>query len=209
MNYKKFSVIDNNTPISEEYKKLIKNIQKINDDNKIRSIVFTSNRNNEGKTTVAINYAIILAQLNKRVLLIDADLSNPTVNKYFKILNYYGLTNVLSEKNDYQNITDKTSIQNLFILTSGEIPSNPDQLLASKAMKNLLNKVLEEYDIVIIDSPPLGSYNDSSTISSIVEGTILVIASNKTDKNSAKNAKESLKKAGANILGVILYSHED
>lgn len=205
MNNKELVVYKNpKSPISEAFRTLRTNIQFSNIDNDIKSIVITSSGPGEGKSTVISNLAITMAQADKKVLLIDADLRKPRINKVFNIANLSGLTNVLSENLDYKTIVVSTEVSNLEILTSGPIPPNPAELLGSNRMKSFLEKVGEDYDMVLIDAPPIGIVTDAAVLSTKCDGVILVCAVGQAMTNAAKNAKELLQKVNANILGVVL-----
>jgi len=195
---------DPKSPVSEAYRVLRTNIQFSSIDKPIKSIVITSTGPMEGKTTTVVNLAVVFAQAGSRVLLIDADLRKPKIHKYFKISNNRGLTNYLKSHTELMDTIRHDIIKNLHVLTSGIIPPNPSELLNSNAMKNFLNEVKEEYDLVLFDSPPVGSVTDASIISAYVDGTVLVVRSGKVEVDAVQKAKEALENVNANILGVVL-----
>ena len=201
------SIITNESPkspTSEAYRTLRTNIQFSNIDEDIKSIVFTSSGPAEGKSTTAVNLAVTMAQVGKRVLILDADLRKPTVHKFFNKFNSSGLTTIVVEGNDYKELVQDTDIENLEILTTGPIPPNPSELLGSKKMKSLLSTLKDDYDMVIIDSPPVGLVTDASVLSTIADSVILVCAVGQAQINAAKNSKALLEKVNANILGVVM-----
>ena len=191
--------------ISEAFRSLRTNIQFSSIDNPIRSLVITSSGPEEGKSTISINIAIIMAQAEKRVLLIDSDLRKPMLNKAFNINSFKGLTNILVENVDYMDVLHEVSeISGLDVIGSGPIPPNPAELLGSDKMKLFIEDMTEKYDMVILDAPPIGLVTDSAILSTIVDGTILVCAVGEADIDGTKRAKDLLNKVNSNILGVVL-----
>lgn len=196
--------INPKSSVSEAYRVLRTNIQYSSIDKPLKTIVITSAGPMEGKTTTIANLAVTFAQAGTKVLLIDADLRKPNVHKVFKFLNNRGLTNFLTAQVELKSYIRHDIIKSLDILTSGTIPPNPSEILNSGAMKNFMERVRSEYDIVLIDSPPVCSVTDASIISTYVDGTILVVKSGKTEIDAVKRAKEILEKVNANIIGVVL-----
>ncbi|MBU5436772.1 CpsD/CapB family tyrosine-protein kinase [Tissierella sp. MSJ-40] len=193
------------SPVSEAFRTLRTNIQFSNIDKDIKTIVVTSSSPSEGKSTIAANLANTIAQGEKKVLLIDCDLRKPRVHKVFGLSNLEGLTNVIvGEKKLSEVVHNSEELKDLYIVSSGPIPPNPAELLGSKRMKDFLDSIKEEYDMVILDTPPIGLVTDSAVLSTIVDGTILVTAVGQTDVEVVKRAKELLEKVNANIIGVIL-----
>lgn len=195
---------DPKSPISEAYRTLRTNIQFSSLDNPIKTMVVTSAGPGEGKTTSVMNLAVTMAQFGSKVLLIDGDLRKPALHKIFAISNELGLTNVLVGEQDYKEGVSPTHVERLEILPAGVIPPNPSELLASNKMKQLLNKVREDYDFVIIDTPPAAVVTDASVLSAVADGTVLVCESGQVPIEGAKRAKELLENVNANIIGVIL-----
>lgn len=202
---KLITIIDPKSPTSEAYRTLRTNIQFSSIDKEIKTIAITSSTPSEGKSTIASNLAYIMGQGDKKVLLIDCDMRKPSLHKVFKIGNYNGLTNVLMGDKPLEDIVYKNnSLTNLSILTSGPIPPNPAELLGSKRMRKFLKEVNHEYDIIILDTPPVGLVTDSAVLSTMVDGVILVAAVGHADIGIVKGAKQLLDKVDANIIGVIL-----
>lgn len=192
------------SPISEAYRTLRTNIQFSNIDEDIKSILITSSGSGEGKSTTLTNLGVTIAQSGKNVLLIDSDLRKPRMHQYFQLPNMRGLTTAISANVDYKEIVCQTHIENLDILTSGPVPPNPSELLGSKKMKEFLKRVKNDYDTVLIDTPPVGIVTDAAVLSAVVDGVLLVCASGQVDVDAAKSAKKLLETVKANILGVIL-----
>ncbi|MEA3321207.1 MAG: CpsD/CapB family tyrosine-protein kinase [Bacillota bacterium] len=192
------------SPISEQYRTIRTNIQFSSVDNQLRSIMVTSSGPSEGKSTTASNLAVVNAQQGKKVLFVDADLRKPTAHYTFQQDNFRGLTTVLTRQTALSETIQPTRIDNLDIMTSGPIPPNPAELLSSRAMEDLLAAAYHSYDLVIFDTPPVLAVTDAQIIANQCDGTVLVIASGATDKDSAIKAKELLTSAKAKLLGVVL-----
>ncbi|MBE6052176.1 MAG: CpsD/CapB family tyrosine-protein kinase [Clostridium sp.] len=188
---------------AESYRTLRTNIQYSSLDKKLQTIVITSSEPGEGKTTTACNLALSFAQADKKTLLIDCDLRKPTIHKQFKISNLIGLSDVLVGKEEVNNILVKYN-ENLDVLSSGHISPNPSEMINSNVMSNLLNKLKETYEMIIIDSAPLLAVTDAQLLSVKGDGTILVVKAEKTKKDSIIAAKSLLEKVNANILGIVL-----
>lgn len=194
--------------LAEAYRTLRTNIQYSSFDKKVKSIVVTSAEPGEGKSTTCSNLAIAFAQNGERVVLIDCDLRKPSMHRIFKISNIEGLSDILIGKEKFENIVKK-DIENLYLIPAGKIPPNPAEMLGSKNMEKLLEKLKEEFDIIILDTAPLQAVTDAQILSTKVDATILVVKSNVTNKDSLLQAKSLLEKVGANIIGTILNGVEE
>ena len=190
--------------ISEAYRTIRTGIEFSNLDKDLKIICITSSKKDEGKTTVLSNLGVSFAKIDKKVLLIDADLRNPSISKMFDTSNSQGLMDILLGKRDIQDCIKKTKQENLYILTGGTIPPNPAEVLSSKKMSEFIESIRDEYDYIFIDSPPVGVVSDASIISAYSDGVIFVVGANEVDSNLAKIAKERLDSVKANIVGVIL-----
>lgn len=190
---------------AEAFRTLRTNIQFSGLDESLNSIVVTSSGPSEGKSTVLINLAITIAQSGKNVLVVDCDLRRPTVHKKLGLPNSEGLTNILiQEKKDYNDIVLTTKIPNLSAITSGPTPPNPAELLGTKRMKNLVNQLINSYDMVLIDAPPVIAVTDAQILATIADGTLIVTSYGATEKFGLVKTKELLDKVGAKILGVVI-----
>ncbi|MGG0283576.1 CpsD/CapB family tyrosine-protein kinase [Peribacillus butanolivorans] len=196
------------SPITEQYRLIRTNIQFSSVDKEIKTIVVTSAEPNDGKSTTAANLAIVLAQEEKKVLLVDADLRKPSIHYAFNISNIHGLTSVLTKKMDLRKTISNSNVLNLDILTSGPIPPNPSEILNSKAIETAINELKDIYDYIIFDTPPVLVVTDSQIVANKCDGVIMVVASGKTNKQSAVKAKELLEKANTSLLGVVLNGME-
>ncbi|MDQ0154202.1 CpsD/CapB family tyrosine-protein kinase [Robertmurraya andreesenii] len=191
------------SPISEQYRTIRTNIEYSSFDEEIRSIVVTSSGPGEGKSTTISNLAVVFSQQGKKVLLIDADMRKPTAHYTFHMKNNFGLTNILKKQRTLSETVQKSE-DNLYILTSGPIPPNPAEILGSKGMEELLREANEQFDLVLIDTPPVLAVTDAQILSNKCSGTILVVNSGKTETEAAMKAKELLVNSKARILGVVL-----
>jgi capsular exopolysaccharide synthesis family protein len=169
-----------------------------------KTILFTSGLPGEGKTTTAINTAISLAQFGASVLLIDCDLRNPTGHKVFDVDNSRGLSTYLSSDVGIDDLISELQIPNLSFLPAGPIPHNSAKLIISKKMKTLLQTLGENYDHILIDSPPVLGITDPVILSTLVDGVIVVMHGSKSTREIARRARHELSNVGANIFGVVL-----
>lgn len=187
---------------SESYRTLRTNIEYSPFDKDLKTIVITSSESNEGKTTTSGNLAISLAQNEKKVLLIDCDLRRGTIHRRFMVANGVGLSEIIIEKVSLESAI-KSVAKNLDIITTGNLPPNPSEMLSSNAMVNLINDLREIYDYVILDTPPVLAVADAQILSTKVDGTILIVRAEKTKRDSIINAKNLLDKVKANVVGVV------
>ena len=195
------------SPVSEAYRTIRTNIQFAGVDKAMKTIVFTSTAQDEGKSTVVANLGIVMAQAGQKVVIMDCDFRNPTQHRLFKLQNK-GLSNCIATGKDVLEIVQSSGTPGLDILTSGPVAPNPSEILASNRMKTVIEGLKEKYDYVLIDTPPVLPVTDSSVIGSIADGTILLTAWNQITPAMAKEAKTRLEQAGAKILGVVLNKVE-
>ncbi len=168
-----------------------------------RSILITSSQPREGKTSTALNLAITLAQLNRKVLIVDADLRRPRLHKALGLGNPSGLSTCLSGVDDVDALIVPTGSSNLFALTSGPPPPNPAELLDSAEFAALVER-LERFDHVIFDSPPMLSVTDAAIMAARMEAVIVVVQAGETPRNSVARATEKLRVVKARVLGAVM-----
>lgn len=196
--------IDKISPISEQYRTIRTNIQYASIDKQLQTFVVTSSGAGEGKSTTAANLAIVFADTGKRTLLVDADLRKPSIAESFILDAHKGLSNLIADiDTGVENYIQHSDIPNLSILSSGIIPPNPSELLASQRMNLVIEKLKNHYEIIIFDMPPVSVVTDAQIMSSKVDGTILVVREGQTEKEGIAHAKNLLDRAQANILGVV------
>lgn len=175
-------------------------------DGRARRFLFTSSNPGEGKSTVSVNTAITFAQqTDTKTLLIDADLRKATVHKYFGMSSKTGLSNYLAGQNSLEECIQKVNdVQNLYIMTSGVLPPNPSELLASKLVETLFEKLDEMFDVIIVDTPPVNVVSDSLSLCRYADGVVIVSMDNSTSYTDLQGAVKQLKLADAKLLGTVL-----
>lgn len=199
------SILDPKSPASEAYRSLRTNIGYTSVDKQVQTIVVTSAGPEEGKSTTVVNLAVSLAQVGKKVLVIDADLRKAKIHRYYSLPNDYGITDIIVNKYKIKDaIKQVEDVENLYAICSGVVPPNPTELLESKKMEDLLETVRKDYDIILIDTPPVGQLTDAAILGRNADGVILVIASGETHIDFAKHAKSRLDKINAKVLGTVI-----
>jgi capsular exopolysaccharide synthesis family protein len=192
------------SPISEQYRTIRTNIEFASVDKEMRSLLVTSSGPSEGKSSTTANLAVVFAQQGKKVLLVDADLRKPTVHYTFKLDNRIGLSTVLVGEKSLDDTIKETDVPNLHILTCGPIPPNPSELLGSNAMKQMIQKAQESFDMVIFDTPPVLAVTDAQILANTCDGALVVVRSEQTEYEAIQKAKELLEPAHAKLLGIVL-----
>lgn len=191
---------------AEGYRQLRTHLQFMNVDGGVRSILVTSSVPGEGKSTTAANLAIVLAESGVRVLLVDADLRRPRVDAILGLERSVGLTTVLTGRITLDDAIQTVPIgSGLSVLTSGAIPPNPSEMLASESMERLLSEMQGLYDVVVIDSPPLVGVSDPSSLATMVSGVLLVAsADGRLHRDQLSQALEQLSFVRARLFGLVL-----
>ncbi|MGG1312885.1 CpsD/CapB family tyrosine-protein kinase [Cohnella laeviribosi] len=192
------------SPISEAYRSLRTNVDFSSVDQKMQVIMVTSAGPGEGKSTTIGNLAVTYAQSERKVLLIDADMRKPTEHHTFEVSNRRGLSSILSQQCTLDEAIQPTKIPGLSVITSGPIPPNPAEMVASQRMSNLIDELRGRFDVILIDSPPTLAVTDAQLLSTRCDGVILVLDQGKVKREIALKAKEGLVKVGAKLLGVVL-----
>jgi len=180
------------------------NLQFIIEEQSLQVIAVSSAHPGEGKTTTIVNLAITFANEGKRVVLIDADLRRSSLHSIFDLSNERGLSSILSKRCHTKDATRSSLIENLDIIPAGPMYPNPSELLHSPEMMELLAQLKSQYDLVLIDSPPVLVVADAKIIANRAEGVIMIVRSRKTKRSSALKAKNYLESSGVNILGFVL-----
>ncbi|UPK52696.1 CpsD/CapB family tyrosine-protein kinase [Bacillus sp. H8-1] len=195
-------------PVAEQYRTIRTNIQFSGTDDEIKSLLLTSSGPSEGKSTTTANLAAVYAQQGLNVLLIDGDLRKPTAHYTFRLENHTGLTNVLTKQSQLGQAIQSTEVPNLYVLTSGPIPPNPSELLASKQMAEVLGEMEERFDMIIFDTPPILAVADAQILANQVDASLLIVSSGKTEKEAALKAKDLLTQAKSKLLGAVLNNRK-
>lgn len=196
--------------IEEAYKTIRTNIMFSVIKKGCKIIVVSSSTPNEGKTTTTVNLAVTIAQADQRVLLIDGDLRKPKVHQYFSLNNAPGLTNYLGasisgkRKADLFSVIHPTEYENLSVLCSGSIPPNPAELLGSELMSEFLQDISQDYDYIIIDTPPINVVSDSLPVIRESDGVVLVVRQNKTTHPELQRTLSALEFIDAKVLGFVV-----
>jgi capsular exopolysaccharide synthesis family protein len=169
-----------------------------------KTILFTSATSAEGKTITVANTAIMLAQMEQLVLVLDADLRKPTCHKALKVRGGLGLTDFLAGHEALEDVIRSTAVPNLFALSCGTPPPNPTELIASKRMQVMLADLQERYDFILVDAPPVMPVSDAVILSTMVDGVVLVVRGQETRKQLVREAARQLGNGSGRILGVVL-----
>jgi succinoglycan biosynthesis transport protein ExoP len=189
---------------AEAVRRLRTNLQFINVANRPRAIVVTSSISGEGKSTIAVNLAVSLADSGARVILIDADLRRPSLHEYLGIEGAVGLTTVLIGQAEIEDVIQPFDNGNLDVMPSGQIPPNPSELLGSGAMDLLLQKLAAYYDMVLLDSPPLLPVTDAAVVSNIAGGALVIVGADRVRGPQLHDALDSLQTAGVQVHGIVM-----
>ncbi len=197
-----FVSINPRAPLGETFRNLRTNLEFADVDDSLKTILVTSAGPGEGKTTVAANLAASFSQQQKNVVLVDCDLRRPKVHKVFEYSNDVGMSDMFLGRTDLENASHMYS-ENLRVITSGSLPSNPAELLGSDSMTNFLQHVEDISDVVVIDSPP-SIVTDAAILSAKVDGVVLVVHPGKTHADDARAQLDQMRRAGARVVGVVL-----
>ncbi|MFZ2492707.1 MAG: polysaccharide biosynthesis tyrosine autokinase [Thermoanaerobaculia bacterium] len=174
----------------------------------LKSLVVTSSHPGEGKTSTAINLAVVLAQLGKRVLLVDGDLHKPRVHEVFKVSNRTGLVSILAENLEAATAIKPSSVPGLFLIPAGPTSPNPSGLLSSPAMERFVEVARQNFDYVVIDAPPVGAVADAILIGYQVDGAVLTVRGGKTPREQVARTRDRLVRSNVRVLGVLINNLE-
>lgn len=192
------------SPRAESFRQVRTNLQFAHVNQKSKTVLITSSLPGEGKSTTATNLAIAMAQAGQSVVLIDADLRRPRVGEYLGLERNAGLTTALIGQAAVDELLQPWGEHNLYVLTSGQIPPNPSELLGSEAMKSLLAHLEQAFDAIVIDAPPLLPVTDAAVLAQQVGGVVLVVGSSKVKAPDLQKSLAALELVNANLLGVVL-----
>lgn len=192
-------------PAAEAYRNLRMNLMFMStEEEPIRSVLFSSSGPGEGKSTTAVNFAVMLAQQGQRVLLVDSDLRRPSLHRALDLLREPGLTNLLVGDASVREAIRPNVLPNLDVLPSGPFPPNPSELLNSKAMVRLLEELQGRYSQVIVDSPPVLAVTDAAVLATHTDGAVLVLRSGETEQRAAERSVDQLRRLGVRLFGAVL-----
>src|SRR6185436_9928318 len=189
--------------ISEAYRSL-RTALLLSSAEKLRVVALTSAHSGEGKTATAANLSVVMAQLGRQVLLIDADLRKPRMHRVFNLSNREGLVHCLTGGEPLEQLIQPTGVNGLFLLPSGTIPPNPSELLASDRMRELLELAQRRFDLVIVDTPPMLAVTDAAVVGAMVDGVVYTLQAGRVLRAEAVASTDRLRLSGARVLGIVL-----
>lgn len=193
------------TPIAEAFRSLRTNIQYASVDHPIRTLIVTSPSPKDGKSTIAVNLATVMAQSGKQVALIDADMRRPSLHSKLRLSNRVGLSDLFVQAIGQVNGSlRETKVPGLGLVTSGSLPPNPAELVGSEKMSEIIRQMLTRIDLVIVDTPPVMAVTDAAILAPRVDGVLLVLRPGATKIAAAKQTVETLARGGANLMGIVL-----
>lgn len=193
---------------SEKFRGIRSNIMFSGANEEIKSIIITSEKPAAGKSIISANIAISYAQAGFKTLIIDGDMRKPTQQYNFETANYDGLSNLIIGKSDFDKAIRSTRVENLDLLTSGPVPPNPSELVASDRFKEIYNQLMDMYDFILIGTPPVTSVTDAQVFLQLVKDCVMIIDTEKNNKNEIKKAKQLIEQADGHIIGAVLNKTE-
>ena len=199
------TLTDPRSPAAEAYRSLYINLSFSSQERPVRSLLVVSPGPDEDKSETLANLAIVAAQMGQQVVVVDCDLRQPRLHELFNLRNDAGVATVIAEKSEAgRSLQAVTEVPGLKVLTSGPLPVSPTQVLASRSMETLLHDLVESADLVLIDAPPVVAVSDASVLAAKVDGVLLVLKAGQTKRDYARQAKETLEKVNAHIVGAVL-----
>jgi capsular exopolysaccharide synthesis family protein len=199
------TVSEPRSPISEAYRTLRTNLDFVSLDQALKTLVVTSARVGEGKSSTLANLAVVSAQAGRKVILVDADLRRPTLHQVFGLDNETGLTTAIMDDAALASPPlQTTGVEGLSVLTSGPLPPNPAELMGSRRMEEVIAALAEQADQVFFDTPPVVAVTDAAVLATKVDGVLLVISAGKTRREYARTAVRRLEQINARLVGTVL-----
>ncbi len=202
------TLLEPSSKASEAYRTLRTNLLYSYVDLPLKVIALTSHSSAEGKSTTCANLGVVLAQAEKRTLIVDCDLRRPVLHKVFGLRNLRGIVNFLAGEYSLQEVWQQTPLRHLTVLTVGPIPPNPAELLSSKRFAEFVGQVRQEFDYVLLDAPPVYLFSDAAILATQADGTLIVLDAQSTRKAAIRQVVRSLNTVGANILGTVMNNVE-
>lgn len=192
--------------VSEAYRSL-RTALLLSSAHELKVVAVTSAVASEGKSATATNLGVVMAQLGRRVLIVDADLRKPRLHEVLQVSNRAGLVSCLTGNADFESVISRTSVPNLFVIPAGPNPPNPSELLASDRMQELVRLARSRFDFVVIDTPPILPVTDAALVGTLVDGVTLCLRAGKVTRDEARSCLDRLRLAGIKVLGVVLNRH--
>ena len=197
------TLTDPNAPASEAYRALRTNIMMRNFDREMQVINVISCTKEEGKSTCVLNLAVVYAQLQKKVLVIDLDLRLPSIHKKLKIKNRKGITDLISKQVSFEEAV-QTPIDNIDVITAGTKTPFASEFLQSHALQQFIKSKRSSYDLILLDCAPIGLVTDGMIVSKMCDGTVFVVSSNVNERKDLVRAKEELEQMEVNVIGLVM-----
>ncbi len=195
---------DPKSPVSEAYRSMRTNIELSSVDKSIKSVVITSAGPGEGKSTTIANLAIAFAQLDQKTLLVDTDMRRPVLQKVFQVPRVPGISDIITGSNTLEECIHETSVENLYILPSGNLPPNPSEMLGSKKMREIYQNLIGHYDKVFFDAPPIIAVTDASLLAKLCDGMVIVVKSGATHNEALDQVQNIVQQIKLPMLGAVI-----
>ena len=195
---------DPKSPVAEAYRSLRTNFQFATLRKASKTIMITSSLPGEGKTTTAVNFAVSMSDLGKRVVIVDTDLRRPNVHRALRMQRGPGLADVLQEKANLADVILPTQSENLWMISSGRVPPNPSELINSETMAQVMRELKKTFDVVVCDAPSTLVVTDPVILATHVDSIILVVSANRTRRETVLRAKKIIETANPRIAGAVL-----
>jgi succinoglycan biosynthesis transport protein ExoP len=189
---------------AENYRQLRSNLEFVAVDSDTLGFVVTSSIPGEGKSVISLNLALALAESGRKVLLVDADLRRPMIAAYTGLPGSAGLTSVLVGRASVEDVVQTWGSTGLYVLASGPIPPNPSELLSSRVMADLVDRLTREYDVVVFDTAPMGAVADAAILARMLDGALVVVDRTRAHRPQLSQTMDSLEKSGVRVLGIVL-----